>query len=233
MNSLFIGIEWLVEQSNWTSSSGIGFRVGQHLGITAMVMTMAMVIALPIGLVIGHLHRGAGVVGGITGAARAVPTLGLLTLFGLWLGIGLPAPVLALTVLAIPSLLAGAYAGIQAVPPAVTDAGRAMGMSEWYLIWHVEIPLAAPVIIGGIRAATLQVVSTATLAAYVADSGLGRYLFIGLKTRDYAQMLGGALLVITLALILELVLATVQRLVLRRVTKPQLAKNRYHWRNTS
>jgi len=148
-----------------------------------------------------------------------------LTIFGLMFGIGLTAPLLALMVLALPSLLAGAYAGVQAVDPAVTDAARALGMSERSIIWHVEIPLAAPVIIGGIRAATLQVVATATLAAYICDQGLGRYLFVGLKTRDYAQMLGGAFLVIILALILEIGLASIQRQVSTRVTRPQLSES--------
>ena len=224
MNDLFSAFDWLADQSNWIGVSGIPHRLAQHLAITAVVMVTAMVIALPVGVLIGHIHRGAGVVGAVTGAARAIPTLGLLTLFGLWLGIGLPAPMLALTVLAMPSLLAGAYAGVQAVSPATTEAARAIGMSQWRLVWQVEIPLAAPVIIGGIRAATLQVVSTATLAAYIADSGLGRYLFIGLKSRDYAQMLGGALLVITLALVLELSLAGAQHLVSVRVTNPRAAK---------
>jgi len=225
MTSFFSAFEWLATQSNW-SWPGIPQRIGEHLGITAAVMVIAMAIALPIGVSVGHLHRGAGVVGAVSGAARAIPTLGLLTLFGLWLGIGLKAPLLALTVLAIPSLLAGAYGGIQAVTSATTDAGRAIGMSEWHLLWKVEVPLAAPVIIGGIRAATLQVVSTATLAAYVADAGLGRYLFIGLKTRDYPQMLGGALLVIALALVFELTLAGIQRFVSVRVTNPQSSPNR-------
>jgi osmoprotectant transport system permease protein len=189
--------------------------------VTSVVVSIAAVIALPIGILIGHTHRGSGVVGAIVGAARSIPTLGLLTLFGLGLGIGLRAPILALVVLAMPSLLAGAYAGIETVKPEVTDAARAIGLSEWQIVSRVEIPLSAPVIIGGIRSATLQVVSTATLAAYIADAGLGRFLFTGLKTRDYAQMVGGAIMVITLALILELILAGIQRLA-RRISHPQL-----------
>jgi len=173
-------------------------------------------VALPVGVVIGHTHRGAAFVGGLAGAARAIPTLGLLTLFGLALGIGLRAPLLALVVLAIPSLLAGAYAGIQAVDPSLTKAARAMGMRGWQILWRVEVPLGAPVIIGGIRAATLQVVATATLAAYVSDNGLGRYLFAGLKTHDYAQMVGGAFLVILLALVLEVGLAIIHHAVAKR-----------------
>ena len=128
------------------------------------------------------------------------------------------APLLALIVLAIPSLLAGTYAGIQAVDSVTVDAAQAIGMSPGQVIRGVELPLALPVIIGGIRAATLQVVSTTTLAAYTSDYGLGRYLFIGLKTRDYAVLLGGAILVIALALLFEACLAAVQRAATRVVT---------------
>ena len=215
---------WLADAANWVGSGGIPTRIGQHLVITAAALAMAGLLALPLGVAIGHTRRGAGLIGGLAGAARAVPTLGLLTLFGLGLGIGLRAPLLALVVLAVPSLLAGAYAGIQAVEPSTVDAARAIGMRERHIIWRVEVPLAAPVIIGGIRAATLQVVATATLAAYIADQGLGRYLFAGLKTRDYAQMVGGALVVIALALVLEVALATVQRVVTIKVTRPQSVK---------
>ena len=221
MNYLRAAFGWLAEPSNWGGAGGIMARLGQHLAVTAIAVGVAVLIAVPVGIVVGHTRRGAGVVGAVAGAARAIPTLGLLTLFALWLGIGLQAPLLALVILAIPSALAGTYAGIQAVDPAISDAARAIGMDEFRIVWQVEIPLGAPVIIGGVRAATLQVVATATLAAYVADNGLGRYLFIGLKTRDYAQMVGGALLVIMLALVLEIVLASIQRLVSVRVTNPQ------------
>lgn len=139
----------------------------------------------------------------LAGAARAVPTLGLLTLLGLALGIGLLAPGIALVVLAIPPLLAGAYAGVASVDANTVKAARAMGMTESQIIFRVELPLAAPVVIGGVRSAVMQVIATATLAAYTADAGLGRYIFAGLKTRDYGEMIGGALLVIVLALLVE------------------------------
>ncbi|MDR0284857.1 MAG: ABC transporter permease [Propionibacteriaceae bacterium] len=210
---------WLA--THWAGPGGIGARLAQHLLLTLAVVAVAAIVALPLGVLIGHTHKGAAVVGASVGAARAIPTLGLLTLFGLALGIGLRAPVLALVILALPSLLAGAYAGVETVPPAVVEAARAVGLSETQIVWRVELPLGAPVIIGGLRAATLQVVSTATLAAYIADTGLGRFLFIGLKSRDYAQMVGGAILVIALALILEVTLAATQRLVSVHVTHPR------------
>jgi len=226
MNLLAQALSWLTDPANWSGASGIPARTGQHLAITAIAVAAASVVALPAGVLVGHTRRGAASIGAITGAARAIPTLGLLTLFGLALGIGVEAPLLALIILAIPSLLAGSYAGVQAIDPALPAAARAIGMSPAQVIGTVEIPLALPVIVGGVRAATLQVVATATLAAYTSDTGLGRYLFAGLKSRDYPQMLAGALLVIVLALLLELVLAAVQRLATRIADPARLSTRR-------
>lgn len=219
MNLFLEAIAWLTAPEQWAGPNGIPIRLAQHIAITLVVVIVSSAIALPIGVLIGHFRRGAGVVGAITGGARAIPTLGLLTLFALWLGIGLAAPVLALIVLAIPSILAGASTGIAAIDPSISASATAIGMRRRQVILGVEVPLASPVIIGGIRAATLQVVATATLAAYVADAGLGRYLFAGLKSRDYGQMLGGALLVAALALVLELVLALAQRRAASRLSR--------------
>ena len=211
MNYLRQAFSWLTDSSNWSGASGIPARIGEHLLITAIVVGLAAAIAVPVGVLVGHTRRGAAAVGAVTGAARSIPTLGLLTVFGLAFGIGLKAPVLALVILAIPSLLAGTYAGIQAIDPAIHSAAKAVGMSPAQVIGKVEIPLALPVIVGGIRAAVLQVIATATLAAYISDTGLGRYLFSGLKSRDYTQMLGGAFVVILLALLMEVILASLQR----------------------
>lgn len=211
MNYLRQAFSWLTDSSNWSGASGIPARIGEHLLITAIVVGLAAAIAVPVGVLVGHTRRGAAAVGAVTGAARSIPTLGLLTVFGLAFGIGLKAPVLALVILAIPSLLAGTYAGIQAIDPAIPSAAKAVGMSPAQVIGKVEIPLALPVIVGGIRAAVLQVIATATLPAYISDTGLGRYLFSGLKSRDYTQMLGGAFVVILLALLMEVILASLQR----------------------
>ena len=211
MNYLRQAFSWLTDSSNWSGASGNPARIGEHLLITAIVVGLAAAIAVPVGVLVGHTRRGAAAVGAVTGAARSIPTLGLLTVFGLAFGIGLKAPVLALVILAIPSLLAGTYAGIQAIDPAIPSAAKAVGMSPAQVIGKVEIPLALPVIVGGIRAAVLQVIATATLAAYISDTGLGRYLFSGLKSRDYTQMLGGAFVVILLALLMEVILASLQR----------------------
>ena len=223
MNLIAEALAWLADPTHWSGAAGIPVRVGQHMSMTVAAVLLAAVVAVPAGVAVGHTRRGAGAVAAGTGAARAIPSLGLLTLFGLWLGIGLEAPLLTLVVLAVPSLLAGVYSGFMAVDPAIPQAARAVGFSAAQVVWRVETPLALPVMLGGLRAATLQVVATATLAAYTADFGLGRYLFAGLKTRDYAQMLGGSLVVIALALLLEVALATCQRLSYR-IADPAVAR---------
>jgi osmoprotectant transport system permease protein len=147
---------------------------------------------------------------------RALPTLGLLTAIALYLGIGLTAPLVALVILAVPPLLAGAYAGLESVDRQTIDAARAMGMTEWQILTRVEVPLALPIIVGGIRSSVLQVVATATVAAYVGLGGLGRYLIDGQAVSDYAQMAAGSVLVIALALALDATFAALQGLALRR-----------------
>ena len=213
MNLLLEAIAWILDPANWTGAGSIPERIMQHLAISATVLLIASLIALPIGMFVGHTGRGKDVAVTVSGGLRALPTLGLLTLLGLSIGIGLQAPIIALVVLALPPLLAGAYAGLESVDRRTVDAARAMGMREGQVIGKVELPLGMPIIVGGIRSATLQIVATATLAAYIADDGLGRFIFAGLKTRDYAEMLGGSILVILLALAIDGLFAIIQRLV--------------------
>ena len=217
MNLFLEALEWLFTGENWDGAGGILSRLQQHLYFTLAVVAVACVLALPAGVAIGHTRRGVAVVPMITASARALPTLGLLTLVGLWSGLGLVAPFCALLVLAIPPMLAGAYAGITSAETVTVDAARAIGLSSWQVLTQVELPAAVPLLLEGLRSTTLQVVATATLAAYTADVGLGRFLFAGLKTRDYAQMIGGALLVVVLALILDLLLVQAKRLITRKL----------------
>ena len=217
MNLFLDALGWLFAPENWGGAGGISSRLQQHLYFTLAVVAVACVLALPAGVAIGHTRRGVAVVPMITASARALPTLGLLTLVGLWSGLGLVAPFCALLVLAIPPMLAGAYAGITSAEPVTVDAARAIGLSSWQVLTQVELPAAVPLLLEGLRSTTLQVVATATLAAYTADVGLGRFLFTGLKTRDYAQMIGGALLVVVLALVLDLLLVQAKRSITRKL----------------
>lgn len=189
-------------------------RSGEHLFYTALALLCAAALALPLGVVIGHFRRGKIVVVLATGAMRALPTLGVLILVVLIVGIGLAAPIIALVVIGIPPILAGAYAGIEAVDPATVDAARSLGMTEWQIVTKVEIPLAADIILGGIRSAMMQILATATIAAYVGLGGLGRFIIDGIAIRDYDQMLYGSLTVIVLALVLDSLLSV------KRLTTP-------------
>jgi len=221
MNFLLDAFAFIFDPVDWAGDTGIASRLGQHLLITGLSVLFASVVAVPLGLLIGHTGRGRGAVVGITGAARALPTFGVLTLFvliGIQFGFGLSLPpvIVVLVVLAIPPLLAGAYAGVEAVDRLTIDAARAQGMTEWQILRHVELPLALPLLVGGLRSATLQVVATATIAAYVAQGGLGRYLVEGIQSRDYVRAVVGAILVASLALLLDALLAVTQRLVVPR-----------------
>lgn len=220
MNLFLDALAWIGDPAHWSGDASIAHRLWQHLAVSFAALAIAGLVAVPLGVLIGHTGRGRILVVALAGAVRAVPTLGLLTLLGLWLGIGITAPLLALVALGFPSLLAGAYAGIESADRGAVDAARSLGMSEWQLVTRVELPLGAAVLVGGIRSATLQIVATATLAAYISDTGLGRYLFAGLKSRDYPQMLAGALLVAALALVLDVALGLLQRACRRRAHAP-------------
>ena len=208
MNILLDALTWLTVPAHWLGESGILVRAAQHLGLTLLIVALAALIALPLGTWIGHTGRGRWLVSATAGA-RAVPTV--LTLAGLWLGIGLAAPTLALLVLAIPPLLSATYSGIASTPRTTVDAARAIGLTEPQVLAQVEAPHAAGLVAAGVRSATLQVIATTTLAAYTANYGLGRFLYEGLKTRDYAEMIGGAIVVVALALATDALLALVAR----------------------
>ncbi|HBO53856.1 MAG TPA: ABC transporter permease [Janibacter terrae] len=212
MNHLLDAIAWIADPARWPGHDGIATRLVEHLGYSVVGVLIACLIGLPVGWWVGHTRRGRGLAVGLSGAARALPTLGLVTLLGVLLGIGLVGPMVAFVVLALPSVLAGAYSGLEAVDPLAVDGARASGMTGLQVLTRVEIPLGLPLLVGGVRSAFLQVIATATLAAYVGAGGLGRYLFLGLKTQDYPQMLAASLLVVALALACDLLFALLQRL---------------------
>lgn len=203
-------VDWIADPENWSGDRGIPARVVEHLGYTGLTLLVTAAIAVPLGLYIGHTRRFRSLAIGVTGALRALPTLGILTWFTLLLGLGLTAPILALVLLAVPPLLAGVYSGIESVDPQTVDAARAQGMTEWQILWRVEVPIGLPLIIGGLRSTTLQVVATATVAAYVTLGGLGRYIFDGQAVRDYPQMAAGSVIVVVLALALDGLFALAQ-----------------------
>jgi len=213
MNLFAEGLAWIFDPAHYGGQDGLDTRSLQHIGISLLVLAISSVIAIPLGYAIGHTGRGRAAVIAISGGVRALPTLGLLVVIGLIVGIGLTAPVIALVVLAVPSILAGAYSGFESVDRRTIDAARAVGMTEWQILFKVEVPLGLPLLIGGLRSASLQVIATATLADYVGAGGLGHFIFLGLKTNDYSQMLAGSVFVVLLALLSELIFGLLQRLV--------------------
>lgn len=213
MNQLLAALAWIADADHWDGALGIGPLLAQHVWYSLLGVAIAALLAVPLGWWVGHTGRGRSAVVALSGAARALPTLGLITLLGLMLGIGLTAPLIAFVVLALPSVLAGAYTGVESCEPTAVDGARACGMSPLQVLTRVEIPLGAPLLVGGLRAASLQVIATATLAAYTGAGGLGRLMFLGLKTQDYPMMLASAVLVIALALVSEGVFALIQRVV--------------------
>ena len=209
MNFLQQAWTYIFTAENWAGKTGMGARILEHLQYTGVAVAVSALIAIPIGLAIGHTGRGSFLVVTGVNALRALPTLGVLLLAVLLWGLGLLPPTIALTLLGIPPLLAGTFAGIANVDPKIVDAARAMGMKERQVLTRVEIPNALPLILGGLRTATLQIVATATVAAYASLGGLGRYLIDGIKVRQFYLALVGALLVTVLALLLDGLLALV------------------------
>jgi osmoprotectant transport system permease protein len=202
---------WLLDPTNWTEQGGVFQRLMEHIGYAAITMAIALVLAVPLGAWIGHTGRGGFLVVGLANGLRALPTLGLLVLLVGAIGIGLIGPLIALVILAVPPILAGTYAGVRNVDSAVVDAARGMGMRGRDVLFRVELPNALPLVVGGIRSSVLQVISTATIAAYVALGGLGRFIVDGLAVRDFPQMIGGSILVAALAIACDLLLAALQK----------------------
>jgi osmoprotectant transport system permease protein len=207
MNFLQQALDFIFTGSNWAGPAGLAARILEHLQYTAVAVVFSALIAIPIGMVIGHTGRGTFLVVTGVNALRALPTLGVLLLGVLLWGLGLVPPTVALMLLGIPPLLAGTYSGIANVDRSVIDAARSMGMTESRILFRVEVPNARPLILGGLRTATLQIVATATVAAYASLGGLGRYLIDGIKVRQFYLALVGALMVTALALILDAALA--------------------------
>ncbi|QNA91306.1 MULTISPECIES: ABC transporter permease [unclassified Microbacterium] len=212
MNVFADALAWLFSPDRWEGTYALPILFGQHMYYTLISVLIAAVIAVPIGWLIGHTGRGREVAVAISGAARAIPSFGLLVLLVLLLGVlRIPeAAIITFVLLAIPSLLAGAYTGFEAIDRRVLDSARSMGMTEWQVFWKVEVPLGLPLLVGGIRSALLQVIATVTIAAWVNLGGLGQPIIQGIPLRKFDQVLGGAILVAVLALAVDLIFALLQ-----------------------
>jgi osmoprotectant transport system permease protein len=233
MNTIHQAIVWLNDPLNWTNPDGILVRAREHLAITFVAVLLGCAIGWPIGIWLGHVGRGGGLIVLLSNISRAIPTVALLTILPLTaVGFGRPPIVLAMMVFAIPPLLANAYLGLTEVDPQVKDAAKGMGLSLWQRLWRAELPLSVPYLASGLRTATVQVLATTTLAAFVNGGGLGmiisRGFGIGLVNGG-GQIVAGGLLVIVLCLVADGVLALLQHAVTprhmrrRRTTSPDLA----------
>jgi osmoprotectant transport system permease protein len=230
----FLGevFDFLTSSDQWHGDASIPRLLGQHVQLTVVSVLVAAIVALPIGILLGHVRTGGALAVNIANIGRALPAFALLILSVQWVGIGDPTGILtpvqsvpafiAMFALAVPPMLANAYVGMANVDDEIRESARGMGMNARQMIWRVELPNAMPLVMAGVRTATVGVVATATLAALVDSGGFGRYIIDGIAVRDNAKVFAGGLLVALLAIALELVLALVQRW----VTSPGLRRER-------
>ncbi len=208
---------WLSNPSRWQGVDGIPNRVGEHLFLSGLAVGIAILIALPLGVLLGHTGRGGFAAINVANMGRALPSMALLAFalplaFSLGLGLGFWPTLLAMIPLAVPPILTNSFVAVREVDRDVLEAARGMGFREWHVLSEVELPLAAPLIIVGVRNAAVAVVATATLGALVAGGGLGRYIIDGLALQEYERLVVGAILVALLAVAVELAFGIVERL---------------------
>jgi osmoprotectant transport system permease protein len=207
---------WFADPANWTGSGGIPTRLVEHLQISGESVAIAGVIALPIGIALGHYGRFGALALNVSNVGRALPSFGILVIAFQVFGLGDLPVILALTALAIPPMVTNSYVAMREVDPDIKEAARGMGYRELTQVVRVELPLAVPLVMAGIRTSAVQVVATATLAAIIAGGGLGRYIIDGYGQQMYSEVFAGALLVALLALATEFSLAGLERVLVPR-----------------
>ncbi|MEU5307586.1 ABC transporter permease [Streptomyces sp. NPDC021562] len=212
MNVLNFIHAFFSDSSHWHGYDGIPTRVWEHIQYSLEALAYAALIGLPVGLVTGHYGRGGNTLALIATAGRALPSFGLLVLMFIWLGFGMLPVMIPLVILAVPPILVTTYEALRSVDPSPVDAARGMGMTEPRILFQVELPVALPLILSGLRSAAIQIVSTATIAAYISLGGLGRYIIDGLYQKNYEKVVGGATLVAAMALATLGIFWAVQRL---------------------
>jgi len=207
---------WFGNPLHWTGSNGIPARLLEHVEMSGVAVLAGLAVALPVGIGLGHWRRFGTLAINVSNVGRALPSFAILVIAFELFGLGNYPAFAALTLLAIPPMLTNSYIGVRDVDAEVRDAARGMGMRERRVLIDVELPLAMPLIMAGVRTAAVQVVATATLAAVVAGGGLGRYIIDGFGQRDDVQVFAGAVLVAGLAMAVELSLSGVEQVALPR-----------------
>jgi len=225
VNGLLEGLQWLVDPANWSGVDGILVRVWEHVQLSAIALVIATLIAVPIGLWIGHTRRGQFWTVQFANVGRSIPSLAILSIMFLIavkefpsLAFGFLPTIVALIVLGIPVILSNTYVGIQQLDPDTVEAARGMGMNGRQVLWKLEVPMAMPLIMTGLRLAAVQIVATAGLAALIAGGGLGRYIVDGFALRENDKIVAGAILVAVLSLLTDLVFSR-----LAKATSPTLS----------
>lgn len=218
MNAARLATAWMGDPAHWHGSDGILRRLAEHLELSGTGLALAILLALPVGIWLGHRRRAGLLLINLANIGRALPSLAILAFalpiaFRLGLGLGFWPTVFMLVPLGVPLILTNAVVAIQAVDRDAVDVGRGMGMRGAELLREIELPLAAPVILAGIRNAAVTIVATATLGALVASGGLGRYIVDGLARQETGRLLAGAILVALLALATEAGFAALERMV--------------------
>jgi osmoprotectant transport system permease protein len=209
-------IRWFLDPLHWSGPDGIPIRLVQHIQLSAECVLIGALIALPIGILLGHYGKFGNLAINVSNVGRAVPSFGILVIAFQVFGLGDLPIIISLTALAIPPMVTNSFVALREVDPDIKEAARGMGYRELAQVLRVELPLAVPLIMAGVRTSAVQVVATATLAALIAGGGLGRYVIDGLDQQDYTKLFAGAILVALLALATELALAAVERVLVPR-----------------
>ncbi len=210
-------VRWFFDPASWQGSGGIPSCVLEHLSLSVWPVLLAAALALPAGVLLGHHRRGAMLAISVANIGRALPSFAVLVVgipisFRFGLGVSYWPAFGALFLLAIPPMLTNAYTGVREVDAGTVESARGMGLTEGQVLRRIEIPMALPVIITGVRVSAVQVVATATLAALIGGGGLGRYIIDGLATRDIVEVFSGALLVAALSIVTEGLFSLIERL---------------------
>ncbi|MEU0068777.1 ABC transporter permease [Streptomyces sp. NPDC006332] len=213
LNQVRLVWEWLTSTQQWHGDEGIPQRLLEHLTYSGVALLFAALIGLTFGLLVGHTGRGAFAVASVANLARAIPTFGLVVLVVTLAGLSTTPVLVALVALAVPPILINTFEGVRGVDPASRDAARGVGMTEWEVLVRVEVPMALPLILLGLRIAAIQVVATATVAAYPGLGGLGRFIVDGLSRNDYQLVIGGSAIVVVLALVVQIVFTVLRRVI--------------------
>jgi osmoprotectant transport system permease protein len=220
--------KWFADPSHWSGPDGIPQRLVEHIQISAEAVAIGAVIALPIGIALGHYGRFGNLAINLSNVGRALPSFGLLVIAFQVFGLGNLPILVALVALAIPPMVTNSFVGLSEVDPDIKEAARGMGFRELAQLLRIELPLAVPLVMAGIRTSAVQVVATATLAALIAGGGFGRYVIDGFAQQDYTKLFAGAILVALLALATELSLSAAERLLVPRGIRLQRASATRH-----